>query len=171
MLWAQRVTTSVQSICAPTAFCGKVRAARSLRQRSPSCSGLSQGACPSALHLGLSYRDTTLAPHRNGDGLLNMVRPANSDQDADSLGQDHFNTTDPVDPAQAPYRVVNFYHLVDIQNPYQVSYISRCLSTSVVCPFCTIRKCLFALEFDSFNLHTFATSSVCPIQLEFAGNC
>lgn len=52
-----------------------------------------------------------------------MSMRANAEQNAGAVSQD-CNVADTDNPAQAPYRVVNFYHLVDIQNPFQVSRIS-----------------------------------------------
>lgn len=54
---------------------------------------------------------------------MNTMRRANTEQNADAVGQD-YNAVDAVNLAEAPYRVVNFYHLIDIQNPFQVGYIS-----------------------------------------------
>lgn len=121
MLWAQRVKFSLHSVCAPTA----IRAARLLPLRSSSCFASHSGACKPLVGTGLACRDIAVGGQRFGQ--LSMVRRAKSEQNADALSKD-CNTTDPGNSAQALYRVVNFYHLVDIQNPYQVRRISKCLS-------------------------------------------
>ena len=122
MLWTQRVRLSVHSICAPTAICGGLRAARSLSPQSSSCVVSCTSACKPARPTGLLCRG--IAPERHSFGQVRMVRPANTEQNADAVGQG-YTAIDAVNSAEAPYRVVNFYHLIDIQNPFQVSYISK----------------------------------------------
>ena len=120
MLWAQRVKISLHSICSPTV----IRAARWLPLRSSSCLTPYPGACTPAVRTGLSCRDIAVGRHRFGQ--LSMVRRATSEQKADGSSKD-YNATDTENSAETPYRVVNFYHLVDIKNPYQVRCVS-CLS-------------------------------------------
>lgn len=120
MLWAQRVSSSVHSICTPTAVCGRLSAARAPAQRFLSCPAFYQGACTPGVQTSPFCGYRVVGRHRFGQ--LNMLRRGSSEQNADTSSQD-FSETDCEDPAQAPYRVVNFYHLIDIQNPYQVSFL------------------------------------------------
>ena len=126
MLWAQRVKFSLHSICAPTA----IRAARLLRPRFSSCFAPYPGICSPALLTGLPCRNIALGRHRFGQ--LSMVRRAKSEQNTDALSKD-YNAIDSESSTQPPYRVVNFYHLVDIKNPYQVRCISSCLKCIASC--------------------------------------
>lgn len=71
-----------------------------------------------AVQTGISCGDTIVGRHRFGQ--LKMVRRAQSEQIAEAVDQDCAATVFG-NSAQAPYRVVNFYHLIDIKNPYQVS--------------------------------------------------
>ena len=125
MLWAQRVKFSLHSICTPTA----IRAARLLPLRSSSCFAHHPRACTPVVLTGLTCRDIAVGRHRFGQ--LSMVRRAKNEQNAEAASKD-YNAIDSENPTQALYRVVNFYHLVDIQNPYQVRHTSSCLSRLLV---------------------------------------
>ncbi|KAL3137311.1 hypothetical protein ABBQ32_006851 [Trebouxia sp. C0010 RCD-2024] len=116
MLWAQRVSSSVHLICTPTAVCGRFSAARFPPQRFLSCPAFRQGACTPAAQKGVFCGYRVVGGHRVGQ--LNMLR-GDSEQNSDNSAQD-YSAADSEDPDQASYRVVNFYHLIDIQNPYQV---------------------------------------------------
>ena len=132
MLWAQRIHLSVHSICAPTAVCGRLRVARSLPPRSSFCFASYKSACTPVTQKGLLCGNVSANRHSAGQ----MSMRANAKQNAGAVGQDS-SPTDAEKPALAPYRVVNFYHLVDIHNPFQVSYLVSAHSAYVMSLFCS----------------------------------
>ena len=127
MPWAQRVTASVNTICRPTNICSAaLRPPRSLfvstyaqhASISPTLTRLFRSGAPFLQHSfgaqrTLRQATSEMAEHiANSECMTSCVSETTSSGDSSNSGEA---------PASAAYRVVNFYHLIDIPNPYQAS--------------------------------------------------
>ena len=131
MPWAQRVTLSVSTICRPSVCAAGLRPLRcsflpAYAQHagsSPALTRLSRSGTPFLHHSFRQQRivrqaTSQLAEHiASPDYMTSFVPESASSDDISNSGEA---------PASAAYRVVNFYHLVDIPNPYQASQELGC---------------------------------------------
>ena len=139
MPWVQRATTSLHRFSAIwSPRCGRHQITGfAFSQRPSSISAYPQAnRAFAALGSQLSYK---LAIGRNALGRQNLSRrnPTCSDlPDAqtmafNSIRQPDIHADSTADSTDTPYSVVNFYHLVDIANPYQARQI--CLHFAGTC--------------------------------------
>ncbi len=136
MPWVQRATTSLQKFSAIwSPHCGRRQITGFAFSQRPS----RLSAYPQANYAFAALGSQLLAIGRNALGRQNLSRrtPTCSDlpdaqtMASNSIRQSGIHADSTADSADTLYSVVNFYHLVDIANPFQARQI--CLHSAGTC--------------------------------------